>query len=95
MLIALLICCVVAGLIVCETLIGQPPHLDSRAGSACHRRLPALEAATKAVPLLLAGIGLPLSFAHPGLGLLCLAAAGLLFGLGLLLPRPRRGISCA
>jgi len=90
MLIATLICCVVAGLIVCETLIGQPPHLDAQSTCATSSRLPALEAATKAAPLLLGGIGLPLAVSHPGLGLLCLLSAGLLLAAGLLIPAMAR-----
>ncbi len=88
MVIAILICCVVVGLVVCETLVGQPPLLDAGADCAQDRsRLPALEAATKAAPLLLAGLGVPLTVSHTVLGLLCLAAAGLLFGLGRLAAR--------
>lgn len=91
MLIATLVCCVVAGLVACEVLVGRPLELDNGAGCAGSRcRLPALEAATRAAPLLLAGLGVPLAVSHPLHGLASLAVAALLFGLGLACSRAAR-----
>lgn len=91
MLIVTLVCCVVAGLVLCETLVGRPLELDDGATCAEKRcRLSALEAATRAAPLLLAGLGLPLAVSHPLHGLASLAVAALLFGLGLACSRAAR-----
>ncbi len=80
MMIASLILLVVIGLVVCETCIGQPTMKDSGCAMS---RISAFEAATRATPLLLAGLGLPLAIAHPLPGLSCLALAGALFAFGL------------
>ncbi|EPR41768.1 hypothetical protein dsx2_3006 [Desulfovibrio sp. X2] len=92
MFIASLICCVVAALVVLETLVGRPPEPFAPCGPGgaagtngrCRsERLPALEAVTRAVPLLLAGLGLPLAVRHPLLGISCLLAAAGLFAYGM------------
>ena len=72
--------------VVCEKLVGNCLYVysDGVDGDASCRlsRIPAGEAATKSLPLFLAGIGLPLALASPVEGFLCLLIAALLWGIG-------------
>gem|GEM_PF-4458375 len=90
MLIALLVAAVVLTLVICEVALGRPERFAASEtgenaeslGCLAPRMSPA-EAATRAAPLLLAGLGLPLAIAHPLPGLSCLTLAGALFAFGL------------
>ncbi len=73
-------------LVVCEKLLGNclDIYSDGIDGetSCSLSRIPAEEAATKSLPLFLAGIGLPLALATPFEGFLCLLSAASLWVLG-------------
>ncbi|EPR32310.1 hypothetical protein dsat_0662 [Alkalidesulfovibrio alkalitolerans DSM 16529] len=101
MLATLLVAAVALTLVICEVALGRPERFAASEtgenaeslGCLAPRMSPA-EAATRAVPLLLAGLGLPLAIAHPLPGLSCLTLAGALFALGSRL-RPARPSSPA
>jgi hypothetical protein len=73
-------------LVLCETWLGgdSASHAqDLQPGvQSIPARLTAWEASVKVVPLFLGGIGLPLMFAHPPSGILCLLLALGLFLVG-------------
>ncbi|WP_031385892.1 hypothetical protein [Desulfonatronum thiodismutans] len=80
------ICLVAMVFVVCEKLVGSCLYVSSDGvdgeASCSLSRVPAGEAATKGLPLFLAGIGLPLTLASPFGGFLCLLVAALLWGIG-------------
>lgn len=80
------ICIVAMVFVVCEKLVGNCLYVYSDGvdgdASCSLSRIPAGEAATKSLPMFLAGIGLPLTLASPFEGFLCLLVATLLWGIG-------------
>ena len=80
------VCLVATVFVVCEILLGNclDRYSDGIDGEASCRlsRIPAGEAATKSLPLFLAGIGLPLALASPVEGFLCLLIAASLWVIG-------------
>ncbi len=80
------ICIVAMVFVVCEKLVGNCLYVYSDGvdgdASCSLSRIPAGEAATKGLPLFLAGIGLPLTMASPFGGFLCLLVAALLWRIG-------------
>lgn len=82
--IILIICAAAVIFVVCERWMGSCPSsysegMDDRCNAS---RLSLREAATRALPLLLAGIGLPLTLAWPLPGIVCLITACILYFIG-------------
>jgi hypothetical protein len=73
-------------LVLCETWLGGDSVLHDQDVEPGEKSVPAgtsaWEASVRILPIFLGGVGLPLTFAHPSSGILCLALALGLFFLG-------------
>jgi hypothetical protein len=86
--IVIIICVLAVIFVVCERWLGScSSNYSEGMTSGCNpTRISFREAATRALPILLAGIGLPLSFGYPLPGIVLLLTALILFLIGRFFP---------